>query len=342
MVSFRGHGGGGWKEGLLDFSTNINPLGTPKELTLFIRNAVEQGVYSHHPSELGDDLRESIAKYEGTDEGLVYVFNGATEALQLIMMYLRPRVFCTVVPNYTDYFRIARLIGINAKTTEYWGSHHINEDFIKECGANSMLVVSNPNTPLGYLMEPDDLLSIISIAEELKMYVLVDESFMDFVEPGKSLINKTRELRNLIIVKSYTKFLAIPGLRVGAAFSSIDLEDLVPTWPVNSITEYAVSKYLPKALDFREETLGFIGREGRRVLNEMESLGIEIFKSRTHYFTFKGHPNLWIELKKRGVLIRDLSNVQSLGPGFFRFSLRKPQDNDELIKALMDIVRVKN
>ncbi|WP_069807496.1 pyridoxal phosphate-dependent aminotransferase [Vulcanisaeta thermophila] len=336
MIRARGHGGYGWREGLLDFSTNINPLGTPGDLVLLIKEAVDKGAYSHHPTELGDELRSAVARYEGVDEDLVYVFNGATEALQLIIMHLRPRALCTLIPNYTDYLRIARLLGIPTKLIEYWGSSSLRPGIARDCGEGSVLVLSNPNTPLGYLIGAGELMELINEAEGAGVNVIIDESFMDFTSPGSSLIGRVWEFRNLVVVKSYTKFLAIPGLRVGAAFTRMGIEDLVPTWPVNSIAEYAVSRYLPRAHEFREETVNFVLREGRRLLESLMNLGLEVIKSKTHYLTFRGAPGLWAELRKHGILIRDLSNVPPLGPGYFRVSLRSPSQNDLLIKALSD------
>ncbi|MFB6469640.1 MAG: pyridoxal phosphate-dependent aminotransferase [Vulcanisaeta sp. AZ3] len=340
-MNTRGHGGFGWKHGLIDLSSNINPLGPPGELMELIKEATEQAQYTHYPTELGNDLREGLAKYEGVDSSLTYVFNGATEALQLLIMYLRPRRIVMPIPNYSDYGRIAKLMNIELTTLEYWGSGDLVEKIHNKLVRGAMVIISNSNSPMGYLIQRNELLEM---AEELVRYdglLLVDESFMDFVKDEQSLIKDIDQHENIIVVKSYTKFLAIPGLRVGAAYSKIDIEDLVPTWPINSIAEYAVSKYMKHAAEFRKNTITFINTERNKVLRTLEDLGINYYPSVTHYFVIKHEPWLNDELMKRGFLIRELSNIPPLTKGYFRFSLRESNINDAFLNALRETTLIK-
>lgn len=341
MVINRGHGGFGWRYGLLDLSSNTNPLGAPKELLDLIREAVDQEHFTHYPTELGDELREALARYEGVDAGITYVFNGASEALQLLMMYLRPRRVIIPIPNYSDYKRIAEFVGASTEYIEYWGSQDLINAITSKSGLNALIILSNPNSPMGYLISRDELLALIDELSRHGTYLVVDESFMDFVENDQSLIRDCVGYENLIIIKSYTKFLAIPGLRVGAIYTRIDIEDLVPTWPVNSIAEYAVSRYMRHARDFRDMTINFVREERTRVLRALELLGIHHYDTMTHYFVIRDEAWLGDELRRRNILIRDLSNIPPLTKGYFRISLRSREINDEFIRALSEIKQIK-
>ncbi len=341
MRSGRGHGGFGWRYGLIDLSSNVNPLGAPRELLDLVREAVEQGHFLHHPTELGDELREALAQYEGVGVDVTYVFNGASEALQLLTMYIRPRRVVIPIPNYGDYARMANLVGAGVELIEYWGSGDLLGKVLGKVMPNSLLVLSNPNTPMGYLISRDELLALLDELGRRGAVVIVDESFMDFVEDEQSLVRECVRYENLIVVKSYTKFLAVPGLRVGAVYAKTDLEDLVPTWPINSITEYAVSRYMRHARAFRERTVAYVKEERARVLKALDSLGIQYYDSTTHYFVIRHEPWLDQELRKRKILIRDLSNTPPLTKGYFRISLRSREVNDELIRALTEIKQIK-
>ncbi len=211
---------------------------------------------------------------------------------------------------------------------------------IGEVVPSTAVVLSNPNSPMGYLIKRE---SLIGLAEELSRrsgVLIVDESFMDFVKSNESLIRDSLRYDNVFVVKSYTKFLAIPGLRVGAVYTKANIEDLVPTWPVNSIAEYAVSRYMKHARGFRELTIKYVEEERSRVLNSLRSLGISYYESATHYFVIRHQPWLNEELLKRGFLIRDLSNIPPLTKGYFRVSIKTREVDDSLLNALLEIMKI--
>ena len=341
-TSARGHGGYGWKYGLIDLSSNMNPLGAPKALIDLIKEAVEQAHYSHYPTELGDELREALASYEDADPNVAYVFNGATEALQILIMHLRPRRVIIPIPNYSDYIRISRLVDTEIVLAEYWNLSPLSDLIMGKVVPSTVFVLSNPNSPMGYLIHRDELLSLAEGIKKQGGLLIVDESFMDFVKNEQSLIKYVDEHENIIVVKSYTKLLAIPGLRVGAVYTRANIADLVPTWPINSIAEYAVSRFMNHANEFRELTVNYVGEERRRVFNALRELNINYYDSSTHYFIIKHQPNLGDELLKLNFLIRDLSNIPPLSKGYFRISIRSVDIDDEFLNALSKVIQIKH
>jgi len=323
--------------GLLDFSSNLNPLGAPRELRRLISEAVERGEYLHHPTVDGSELKDALTKYEGVSHDIVHVFSGATEAIQLLLMHTRPRRIIVPIPNYSDYIRLAKLVGSSLVLREYMGGSLISA--LHGLPNDSLVVISNPNTPLGYLVDIDELLSLASELSRRNGVLLVDESFIDFTS-AESILRRLPD--NTIVVKSYTKFLSIPGLRVGALFANIDLRMLDPPWPVNSIAEYALSRYMPRAGEFRELTVNYIREELPRVISALEELGIHVLKTRTHYFVIKHDPELGNSLVKLGILIRDLRDSPGLGEGYFRIAIKSRNENDVLIRGLVTLTKILN
>ena len=338
----RGHGGYGWRYGLIDMSSNMNPLGTPRELIELIRECVNDNCYSHYPTELGDELRESLAAFEGVEPSLTYVFNGATEALQLLFMHLRPKRVVIPIPNYSDYLRLGRLVNSEVRLAEYWGRDDLTNLIMNEAVPGTVVILSNPNSPMGYLIGRDQLLVIAEELGRRGSVLIVDESFMDFVGDNQSLIRDVQQYDNVYVVKSYTKFLAIPGLRVGAMYTRNNIEELVPTWPVNSIAEYAVSRYMKRAHEFRELTIKYVEEEKGRLLNSLKGLGIDIYESKTHYFVIRHEPWFGEELLKHGFLIRDLSNIPPLTKGYFRISIKSTDVDNKFLSTLHGIIQIKH
>ncbi|GGI83033.1 class I and II aminotransferase [Vulcanisaeta souniana JCM 11219] len=323
-------------------SSNMNPLGAPRELIELIRRGVDEEHYAHYPTELGDELRMALAEYEGVNYGVTYVFNGATEALQVLIMWLRPGHIIIPIPNYSDYLRLSQLVNARIELVEYWGHDGILDTLLNRLGPNALLILSNPNSPMGYLVKRDYLLMLVEELRRCGGILIVDESFMDFVRNRESLIRDSLSYDNVFVVKSYTKFLAIPGLRVGAIYTKADIEHLVPTWPVNSIAEYAVSKYMKQANGFRESTISYIENEKARLTKVLNELGINYYDSVTHYLVIRHQPWLGEELLKLNFLIRDLSNVPPLTRGFFRVSIRSRDINDLFLNALSRVIQIKH
>ncbi len=295
------HGGTSWAErGVLDFSDNSNPLGAPPGFEDALRAAVEEGVHRFFPAHLAEEV---LQEYEGVD---VTVFNGATEALLYALLDLKPRRVIVVWPSYGDYLRIAALLGVDAVKVPPWRLEAIRQ--------GDVVVLCNPNNPLGYSWPRDVVLDFIRDVERRGGKVLVDESFLDFVD-GETVAPEAP------VVKSYGKFLATPGLRIGALLYR---HASPPPWRVNSIADYALySLGAEKLRRHRERTVAYLKEEKPRVENAVRNC-VRLIPSAVHFYTALGEP-------PRGVKTRPLWDKGVRG---FRFSLKTPQVNDVLIQKL--------
>ncbi|AAK40774.1 histidinol-phosphate aminotransferase family protein [Saccharolobus solfataricus] len=226
------HGGYPWKNGkpaldVKDFSVNLNPMGVPKFIEELINEAVKLKVYAYYPPQNLREIKGIIAEIYGVNEDLVGVFNGASEVISIL-----DENFTVPQPNYSEY-----------KFHSYYFAEEHEDEFVFELNPGRILT-SNPNNPTGSLIKLDEIEEFL-INE--KNELILDESFIDIslAESATKLVN---EFNNLTIINSFTKSLAIPGLRFGFSIGhkSKELEKRVPIWRINSITYYVISNLNPK------------------------------------------------------------------------------------------------
>ena len=201
---------------ILDFSANISPLGTPKGIKEAIVNAVD-GVINYPDPECVE-LTDAIAKFDGVKKEHILCGNGGADLLFRIALALKPKKVLLPVPAFVEYEEAFAAAG--AKMDYFY----LEKDFkVKENLLDAMkeehdiIVICNPNNPTGLLVEKDLLLRIVEKAKNLNIKVLLDECFLEIYpkEQEYTLKGQLEQFPNLMILKSFTKLYAIPGVRLG-------------------------------------------------------------------------------------------------------------------------------
>ncbi|WP_338600844.1 aminotransferase class I/II-fold pyridoxal phosphate-dependent enzyme [Sulfolobus tengchongensis] len=323
------HGGYPWNNGkppldVRDFSVNLNPLGIPRFVEELINDAVKFKVYNYYPPEELKEIKSKIADIYGVNEDLIGVFNGASEIINIL-----GDNFTVPQPNYGEY-----------KFKQYYLAKENDEEFIYDLKAGRILT-SNPNNPTGSAI---NLESIGNFLKEKSNELILDESFVDIslVDSAVKLVN---EFSNITIINSFTKSLAIPGLRFGFSIGqkSKELEKLVPIWRINSITYYVISNLSPK------EVRSFFSMSRSKVKEIYEKVNsikrsFKLYKSYAPFFLveFKIPTKIVNEelMKRCKCYIRDASNFLGLRQTHARIALR--EDIVDLIHVINDIIEEKN
>ncbi|MEZ0320039.1 MAG: aminotransferase class I/II-fold pyridoxal phosphate-dependent enzyme [Pyrobaculum sp.] len=300
------HGGSTWADPpTLDFSDNSNPLGPPSGLEEAVEEAGRKKTYLKFPAHLAEEV---LTQYEGIR---VVVFNGATEALTAALIRLKPRRMVVPWPNYIDYLRVAHLLGVPALRAGP-----------EEAGEGDVVVMSNPNNPLGTYLKRDEVLDLAAQLRRRGARLLVDESFIDFAG-GETAAP------DVPVVKSYGKLLAAPGLRVGAWLGDVPQEAAAP-WRINSVADYAIYALGAEALKkHRDKTAAYVREETPRVIKAV-SRCVEARPSDVHFFVAWGP-------RPAGVKVRGLESHGM--PDAYRVSIKTPSLNRLLIEAICSASR---
>ena len=329
---------GAARDDFLDFSANINPLGPPEGAILAAGKAL-LGEAATYPDPRYLRLRAALAGYLGVPPETVLPTNGGAEAL-----FLAARVAADgggqraviLDPTFSEYAAAARTAGLEPESRiarrpeRGFRLDHAVLDDLDDVG---LVFLCNPNNPTGDLLSGEDVMRISGKVRAAGAVLVVDEAFADFA-PGQSVATEVDQ--RLYVARSFTKFFAVPGLRLGCliAREPETAEAFQPSWPVNVV---AAAAGVAAAGDpaFAEMTVTEV--EGRRweLFGALEGLdGVTPYPGAANFLLFRGPEGLPELLARLGVLVRGCDPFPGLGPGFVRVAVRGREENGRLISAL--------
>jgi threonine-phosphate decarboxylase len=328
-------------EDLLDFSANINPLGYPAGVPGAVQAALVNLV--HYPDRRCFELKRDLAEYHGLAVDEILVGNGSTELFYLLVRALKPARALIVAPAFSVYQE-----ALDAASVPY--DFHLTPEAdlftlerLPETPGAELVFLANPASPSGALISTDRLLAWLAAWDAAGTYVALDEAFIDFAEEA-SLKASLKRFPRLIILRSFTKFFAIPGLRLGYLLAAPELVEsfaaLQEPWSVSNLAQ-AVGRACLQDRDYMTQTRELVKEERQHLFEGMQALpGITPFPGEANYLLGKITLPGWTarslreRLLPRGIIIRDASNFMGLDERYIRVAVRRREDNDRLLAAL--------
>ncbi|MBD2846784.1 cobyric acid synthase [Paenibacillus sp. IB182496] len=350
MLERYGHGGdllsaseafGLPPESYVDFSSNMNPLGPPQGVRdVLARYAAHIHAY---PDPAVRELRLRLAERHGVDEACILVGNGAAELIDLAVRWRRPAAVGLAVPCFAEYEEAARKCGADlVRVTLNEAADFTAERAVLEAQRPGLWLLGSPNNPTGRLLPRDIPLALAASGAT----VVVDEAFIDFV-PEESRISLAREAAgdpSLLVLRSMTKYYAIPGIRLGYAIGHPEtiaaLRELQVPWSVNSLAQQIGCAVLEDD-EYAHRTRRWLAEERLRLEAGLNGLGLRVVPSAANYVLAELPGALGLtaaalqrQLGPRGLLIRDGGRFDGLGPRWLRVAVRLRTDNERLLDAL--------
>ncbi len=323
---------------LLDFSQNINPLGAPGDALEAARRALyeESGRY---PDLEYTGLREALAAYLGVSAGSIVPTNGGAEALFLAARAAGPGGTAVVLePTFSEYAAAARASGIEPvrrvarRREEGFGWDPTS---VEDLEGVSVVFLCNPNNPTGEALSYGEVLEVAARVKEAGAVLVVDEAFADFVS-GISVAAMIDE--GLWVARSFTKFFAIPGLRLGCLVcdDARRVQALQPSWPVNAVAAAAgIAAVRDRA--YAEASVAAVARLREELFEGLDALpGLRPFPGAANFLLVRGPDGLPGRLARRGVLVRGCGPFDGLGPEYFRVAVRTAEENGRLLAAIRE------
>lgn len=349
---------------VLDYSSNINPYGIPESLKQAIRENLN--ILERYPDPDYIQLRSKIAFENKVDISSVILGNGATEIIFLYMRVVKPKKIIIVSPTFAEYERAVKAVQENVEDglqidcfplKEEEGFNANVENLISELERGyDLLIMCNPNNPTGKFLPLKEMEKIMEKCNEKETKLFVDEAFIEFVESGaeKSVINAEGNKKNLFVVRAFTKFFAIPGLRLGYGICldkdiAFAMNEKKEPWSVNNIAELAGITVLDDS-EYIERTERWIKEEKEYVYKKLRSIdGIKPYKTEVNFILVKIEDNMVkkginaAKLKEmmleRGILIRDASNFKYLDESYFRLAIKDRKNNDRVSDVLKEVLK---
>ncbi|MEE4195195.1 MAG: histidinol-phosphate transaminase [Anaerolineae bacterium] len=329
-------------ENLVKLDANENPFGLLPEAKTAIVNA---SFMHQYPDADATKLRRALADYHHVPFENIVVGAGEDELLDLLTrMVITPGdtlLDCT--PTFVMYAFNGRLTQARIITASRNADFSLDIPEIERVVAMErpkMLILANPNNPTGNLTAKEDIRRLL----ELPVLVVVDEAYVDFAPEDSSVIHWVTEFDNLIVLRTFSKFGGLAGLRVGYGvfpdgFAPVMMQVKQPY--TTSVPAQAAALATMQVVEQLQANARVIVAERDRFFQALQVMnGIEPYPSEANFILCKvtGMSNieLYNALRRQGILIRVYQ--QGKLSDCVRISIGTRAQMDQVIEAMKGIL----
>ncbi|WP_223068984.1 threonine-phosphate decarboxylase CobD [Paenibacillus caui] len=359
MLEKYGHGGdietaakryGLPPKSFLDFSANINPLGPPPGLLALLKE--ELGSIIRYPDPGHRAMKELLGSRLHVRTGQLIIGNGAAEVMALALLALAPRLVGIVEPCFSEYAELSRKFG--AAVMSVRGNPENNYKAAEEDIASLMqkvdvLFLGQPNNPNGVQYPAGELVRLAEAAERCQTHLIVDEAFIDFIpkQQRQSLLSDLERYRHVLLIRSMTKFYAIPGLRLGYGIGHPELIQSLAnkqvTWSVNGLALLAGEFCLGRHEAYEEETIRLIAGQRDLLRQGLASLGCFVCLGEANFLLVRLPEHQTVAavqdaLGRRGVLVRSCAMYPGLTERDIRVAVKDAAANGRLLHDMKAVL----
>lgn len=293
----------------IKLNTNESPY-PPSPETLAVANRNEAELLRLYPDPDGKVLTEKLARLYNVKKENIFLANGSDDILNFAFMAYcangRKSYFADI--TYGFYSVFANLHG--SDYTEIPLEKDFSIDYEKFCGVDGGVFIANPNAPTGLALSLDKIEKVVKSNPD--NVVVVDEAYVDF--GAESAVTLVDRYDNLLVTQTFSKSRSMAGARLGFGIGNekliADLNTIkysTNPYNVNRMTEFAGVAALEDH-DYYMNNARIIMDNRQWTKETLEGLGFTVLDSKAN-FLFAKHSRidgeaLYLELKKRGVLVR--------------------------------------
>ncbi|MCX7823367.1 MAG: pyridoxal phosphate-dependent class II aminotransferase [Syntrophobacterales bacterium] len=338
-------------EEIIDLSASINPLGPPEGLRELICESFEK--IRHYPDIRNKGLIEAISTFYNLPEDYIVVGNGSTEILYWIPYALALERAAIVVPTFSEYIRALENKGVILRTlVTSWENGFqptvYQLEALIQSGSPEAVFLTNPGSPSGVPLSSEVREFVGENLGKSNIIWVIDEVFIDFCEEY-SLLQLVKSSKNIAIIRSLTKFYALPGLRLGYLIAhpllTKRLKSFIPPWSVNVLAQEA-GVYCLSQKSFIEKTIRFFKEERDRIFGILKNnSSLDFLPSVANYILLRFEDNFPLTayevqnklLSENKILIRNCDNFKGLSDRFIRVAIASQEVNNLWTEALNNL-----
>ena len=329
----------------IKINQNENPFDMPEAIRREVERRLATRAWSRYPDFVPAALLEALAAFAGWKAEGTLAGNGSNELIQATLMVTVGRGTRVVVPEptFTLYRQIVSVLGGEVLGVPLTRELQFDVQAIRQRATTEradVIIICSPNNPTGCRIDDDDLRTI---ARDFDGLVVIDEAYHEF--SGRTVVPLLNELPNLIVLRTFSKAMAMAGLRVGYLLAHPDLAREIH----KATLPYNLNFFSAMAAQVACEHYDLLRPQIELLINERERVGAALghingigpVPSAANFMvarTAMPPQKLFSELLARDILIRDVSKYPMLND-YFRLSVGSPAENDRLIAALAEVMQ---
>lgn len=335
------------------FNANLNPKGIPDSVTRAIKENISSIV--KYPDIYYTKLKSAVSSYAKAPLENIVMGNGETDLLKLFGALLLPKKAKLIVPGPSEFEHVLNAYGADIdyyKLKEEDDFQLDMDDFISTLEDDlDVIIISNPNNPTSKKIELSDIRKLTEACKDRDIFLLVDEMYIEFLDNhlDYTAIPLTEEYDNIAILRSVSKFFAVPGLRFAYAIMNnpVHKEIIDRTTTKNniaSLSAIAVTDMF-KDEDYITESQSMIHTERSLVYLAMStSKSIKLIKPDANYMLVKllndelTSSDVAEHCNQRGIIIRKCDDIRGLSNKYIRLCFMNPKQNDLMVNTILEIV----
>ncbi|MFC2058808.1 histidinol-phosphate transaminase [Chloroflexota bacterium] len=322
-------------ERVIKLDGNENPYGCSPR----VRRALADYPYYHiYPDPMHRELGEKLEGYAGVDRRHIVAGSGSDELIDLILrLFLKPGdKVLNCVPTFGMYPFSTAVCGGQTVNLPRDDAYEIDLAAVKSAidKRTKVIFIASPNNPTGNVTSRSAILELVATG----IIVVVDEAYYEF--SGETVAQLVPEYPNLIVLRSFSKWAGLGGLRVGYGIFPVSIAEFIykikPPYNVNIAAQIAVRESLAD-IDYLKDRVRALIAERKRLYDGLKSQGVlDPLPSQANFILCRVVDGNALEIKqgleKKGIFIRHFNTP--LLRNMLRISVGKPEHTDALIAAL--------
>jgi len=300
--------------------------------------------FNRYPDPLQMQVKEKLSTIKGVPAHNIFLGNGSDEAIDLLY-----RIFCEpgrdnaiiFPPTYGMYEVCAEMNDVKVKKVTLTKDYQLDIDGIENAidPFTKIIFICSPNNPTGNSIHHTEIEIILN---NFSGIVAIDEAYINYAKQ-KSFIAELTEYPNLVVMQTLSKAWGLAGLRLGMAFASQPIIQLMNKvkYPYNINT--ATQLLALEALD----NIEWVNEHIRETINQKENLknilaGLSVteivYPSEANFLLvkMKNAARIYHQLVDKGIIVRDRSKV-ILCDDCLRITIGTESENKKLIEVLNNL-----
>ena len=323
---------------------NENPWDAPGRIKTETLRRLEARKWSRYPDFTPSSLHAHLAEFTGWQAKGIIAGNGSNELIQAVLMVTvgagKRVLICE--PTFALYRQITTVLGGEVMSVPLTSDLGYDNEALQRVVQDlqpDVTIVCSPNNPTGCVLDDREMRVLLESTNGL---VVIDEAYHEFAE--HSVVPLLRDHENLVVLRTFSKAMALAALRVGYLLAApelvVEVSKAVLPYNLNAVSQTAAEVAVEMYEDELRPLVQRIIAERERLFGELDRIaGFTPVRSNANFMLVRSSTNpkkVFAELLKRNILIRDVSGYPMLGD-YFRLSVGTPDENDLLLSALKEI-----